>query len=181
MFFGWYVVAGTFTAQLLVVGFFTYSVSLLVGPVREEFGVSVEQVLYSMSLGTLLGLAVVPVCGALIDRYPVRWLISGGVVLFALGLWWTGNSSSITEYVVVFGLTFCLTNSLAGSIASSAVVSRWFTRSRGKALGIAAMGASVGGILVPVLVNRWIIDYGWRTAMEIWRCSQSWWCCRWLF
>ena len=53
MFFGWYVVAGTFTAQLLVVGFFSYSVSLLVGPVREEFGVSMEQVLYSMSLGTL--------------------------------------------------------------------------------------------------------------------------------
>ena len=166
MFFGWYVVAGTFSAQLLVVGFFTYSVSLLVGPVREEFGVSMEQVLYSMSLGTLLGLAVVPICGALIDRYPVRWLISGGVVLFALGLWWTGNSSSITEYVVVFGLTFCLTNALAGSIASSAVVSRWFTRSRGRALGIAAMGTSVGGILVPALVNRWIIDYGWRIAME---------------
>ena len=166
MFFGWYVVAGTFTAQLLVVGFFSYSVSLLVGPVREEFGVSLEQVLYSMSLGTLFSLAVVPLCGALIDRYPVRWLISGGVVLFALGLWWTGNSSSITEYVVVFGLTFCLANALAGPMASSAVVSRWFTRSRGKALGIAAMGTSVGGILVPALVNRWIINYGWREAME---------------
>ena len=38
MFFGWYVVGGGFLAQMLVVGFFTYAVSLLVVPVRAEFG-----------------------------------------------------------------------------------------------------------------------------------------------
>ena len=56
MFFGWYVVGGGFLAQLLVVGFFTYAVSLLVVPVREEFGVSLEQVMYSLTVGTFAGL-----------------------------------------------------------------------------------------------------------------------------
>jgi hypothetical protein len=40
IFFGWYVVAGTFFSQMVVIGFFTYSVSLLLPLVREEFGVT---------------------------------------------------------------------------------------------------------------------------------------------
>ncbi|NNC54094.1 MAG: MFS transporter, partial [Pseudomonadales bacterium] len=58
VFFGWYVVAGTFIAQLFVVGFFMYSVSLVVPFVREDFGVSLEQVMYSLTFGTLLGLVM---------------------------------------------------------------------------------------------------------------------------
>ncbi len=166
MYFGWYVVAGAFTSQMLVVGFFFFSVSLLVGPVREEFGVSLEQVMYSMTLGTLFGLLVTPVCGALIDRYPVRWLISCGLLLCALGLWWTGNSGSITEYVLAFGLTLSVANGLAGSMTCSTVVSRWFTRNRGKALGITATGTSLGGVLIPGLVSYWVVSDGWRVAMD---------------
>ena len=166
MYFGWYVVAGTFASQMLVVGFFFYSVSLLVGPVREEFGVSLEQVMYSMTLGTLFGLLVTPVCGALIDRYPVRWLISCGLLLFALGLWWTGSSGSITEYVLAFGLTLSVANGLAGTMICSTVVARWFTHNRGKALGVTATGTSLGGVLIPALLGYWVISDGWRVAMD---------------
>ena len=42
MFFGWRVVAGSFVAMMLVLGFFTYSFSLFVTPLREEFGVGLE-------------------------------------------------------------------------------------------------------------------------------------------
>jgi MFS family permease len=166
MFFGWYVVAGTFLAQMLVVGFFTYSMSLLVGPVRAEFGVSLEQVMYSMTVGTFLGLVAAPVCGSLLDRFPVRWLISLGIFLFSAGIWWTAHSSSITEYVAVFGLTLAVTNGLAGSMAASTTVSRWFSTSRGKALGVAAIGTSAGGIVIPALIAYWIETENWRVALE---------------
>ncbi len=166
MFFGWYVVAGTFTAQLLIVGFFTYGVSLLVGPIREEFGVSLEQVMYSMTIGTFTGLLATPICGALLDRYSVRWIISSGIVLFAGGMWLTAQSTNINEYIWLFGLTYSITNALAGAMAASTTVSRWFTSSRGKALGIAAIGTSAGGIIIPALTAYWIAATGWRGALE---------------
>ena len=43
MFYGWRVVGSAFVAQMFVIGFFSYAVSLLVPPVRAEFGVSLEQ------------------------------------------------------------------------------------------------------------------------------------------
>lgn len=165
-YFGWYVVGGGFASQMLVIGFFTYAVSLLVNPVRAEFGVSLEQVMYAMTVGTLTGLLVTPVCGALLDRYPVRWLMSLGVVLFAGGLWWAGSSTSITEYVIAFGLTLSITTGLSGPMAASTTVSRWFTRNRGKALGISSIGTSAGGILIPALVTWWLADGDWRGALH---------------
>lgn len=166
MFFGWNVVAGTFVAQMFVIGFFTYSVSLLVPLVREEFSVSMEQVMYSLIAGTSGGMFLMPLAGIMLDRYPVRWIMAGGALLSAIGLWTLANTSSITQYIVVFGVTMSVANAFTGGPASQTTISRWFTTSRGRALGISAVGSSIGGIAVPALVTWWLQTSGWRAALE---------------
>ena len=166
MFFGWRVVAGSFASMMLVVGFFTYSFTLLVSPIREEFGASLEQVMYSLTLGTFLSLLISPLSGILIDRYPVRQLMIGGCILVAAGFWAMSKAPTILLFNLLFGLTFSLGNGLAGTMAGSAAVSRWFVRSRGRALGITAIGTSVGGMAIPALTTWWLTQLGWRGALE---------------
>lgn len=166
MFYGWYVVAGTFVSQLAVVGFFSYSISLLTPLIREEFGVSLEQVMYSLTAGIFTGMILQPLAGVMLDRYPVRWIMAAGTLMFAAGLWALANSSSIAQYIVTFGLTMAAANAFAGIPPSQVSISRWFTSSRGKALGISAVGTSVGGIVVPGLVAWWLQTSGWRGALE---------------
>lgn len=166
MFYGWRIVASSFTAQLFVVGFFTYAVSLLVEPVRAEFGVSLEQVMYSLTGATLLGLFLQPVGGILVDRYSVRLIMAVGALLYALGLWALSQATGIAGYIVFFALSMSLANALVGPVSSTAVVSRWFTASRGRALGLAALGTSVGGVVIPALITHWLDTVGWRGALE---------------
>lgn len=166
MFYGWRVVGGAFVAQMFVIGFFTYAVSLLVAPVRDEFGASLEQVMYGLTAGTFIGLVLMPMAGVLVDRLPVRWLMTGGTLCYALGIFGLSHSSSIGQYIVLFGSTMALANAFAGPLCSSAVISRWFTLSRGKALGIAAIGTSVGGVVVPALLSWWLAQDSWRSALE---------------
>ena len=139
MFYGWRVVGGAFVSQLFIVGFFTYAFSLLVPPVREEFDIGLEQVMYSMTATTFLNLFASPVSGILIDRYSVRWVMAAGGLWFAVGIWLLAQVTSITQFIVVFSVTTSVATSLATSTAASAVISRWFTLNRGKALGIAAV------------------------------------------
>ncbi len=166
MFYGWRIVGGSFLSQAFVIGFFTYAVSLLTQPVQETFNVGVEMVMYSLTCGAFIGLFTMPIVGVLLDKLSVRKLFAAGIVLFALGLWLLGQSTTIIQYIVIFGITMALVNALAGAMISSAVVSRWFTDSRGKALGVAATGTSVGGVLIPWLITFWLPDYGWRGALE---------------
>ena len=122
--------------------------------------------MYSLTCGTFIGLFTMPVVGVLLDKLSVRKLFAAGIVLFALGLWLLGQTTTISQYIVVFGITMALANALAGAMISSAVVSRWFSENRGKALGVAATGTSVGGVLVPWLITFWLPDYGWRGTLE---------------
>ena len=164
--YDWRVVGGSFVSQGFVVGFFTYAVSLLTQPVRESFNVSVEMVMYGLTLGTLVGLFAMPIIGSLLDKFSVRNLFAIGIVIFAVGLWLLAQSISIYQHIAIFGVTMALVNALAGAMISSAVVSRWFTENRGKALGVASIGTSVGGVVIPGLITFWLPDYGWRGAVE---------------
>lgn len=166
MFYGWRVVAGMFVCQMFSVGFFTYSASILTSPVRESFGVSLEQIMYSLTLGTLAGLLAMPIAGFMADKFPVRHMVCAGLLLFAAGLWGVANSLTINSYVICFGLTMAIAMSLAGALAASTVISRWFSKSRGRALGISAAGTSIGGIVVPVMLTWGIGLWGWRSALE---------------
>ena len=168
MFFGWYVVGGTFVAQLFLIGFFTYAVSLLTTPIQAEFSVGLEAVMRSMMAGTLFGMVAMPLAGILIDKYSTRWIMALGAVIFAVGLYFLSTVTSINQYIVIFGLTMALGNALVGSQSSTTTISRWFTTRRGRALGISALGTSVGGVIVPWLLTGWIEE---QKSLKLYLCS----------
>lgn len=166
MFAGWRVVSGAFVGMLLSSGLFTYAFTVLVNPIRDEFGASVEQVMYSLTVGTLCSLILAPLTGIMIDRFSVRHLMTAGSLVTVVGLYAVSLTQSIVMFNLLFGITMALSMSMMGIMAGSAVVARWFTRMRGKALGIAAMGTSLGGVIVPALLTWWVEDSGWRYALQ---------------
>ncbi len=89
-----------------------------------------------------------------------------GTLLFAGGLWTLAHTTGITQFIVVFGVTMAVANAFAGAPASQTTISRWFTTSRGRALGVSAIGTSVGGIAIPALVAWWLQTSGWRVTLE---------------
>src|SRR5204862_2364605 len=44
--------------------------------------------------------------------------------------------------------------------------SRWFDRTRGRAMGIAYLGIGIGGAIVPLLANRLTEQFGWRGSLQ---------------
>jgi MFS family permease len=154
MYHGWLIVTGVFVAQLFTLGFFTYAFGLLVVPVQAEFGASRSEVMASMTGAGIVGLFIAPIVGTLVDRWSVRGLMIIGSLVFTAALLLLSLSRSVVDFVLVFALLISVANMLLGPVTCSAVVSRWFTTSRGKALGVAAIGASVGGMLVPMLLQH---------------------------
>ena len=52
-------------------------------------------------------------------------------------------------------------------VAIKVLISRTFHASQGTAMGIAMLGTSVGGIIVPLTITLLISAYGWRTATAL--------------
>lgn len=101
--------------------------------------------------------------GAVADRIGIRPLMVFGLVLLSGCNLMYGRVDTIWEmYGIHFLFGIVLTT--AGLIVNVMLVSRWFVRLRGVAIGITLAGTSLGNALLPTINTLLIQSEGWRAA-----------------
>jgi len=160
-----YVIATAFFSLLAIVGFALYGLPFFYDFFMKEFGWSRTVVTSGNALGKIL---VAPlfgfIAGWLIDRHgPRRMLMAGalmtGTALIGLSLM---NSLGMFYLFYVFN---ALGYVFGGPLPCQVLISRWFTKNRGKAMGIAYLGIGTGGALVPLIAAGLEKNIGWHLAL----------------
>lgn len=164
MFYGWRIVVVAMLALGLSNGLVSYSYGLLVLPLGTEFGANRMLMMWGLTASSMATVLISPFAGSLMDRRSARVLFSVGAVCLALGMSLIAVSRNVWEFILVFGLLMSVGATLLGPIGANTIVARWFAQRRGRALGITAIGTSLGGLLVPLLLQTLIDAYGWRIA-----------------
>ncbi len=129
----------------------------------NEFGWSLGEIKFRDMITLLLAGLAAPFIGVLIDRFGVRRCMMAGWVLLILGNLAYSRLESLTGLYLVHAL-FALVLVVCGLNAAVILVSKWFTRYRGTAIGIALMGTSMGGIVFPQYGTAMIEVLDWRGA-----------------
>ena len=164
MYHGWRVVAVSMLVFGLSNGITAYSYGVLVLPMGSEFGAGRGELMLGLTASSLLSMLFAPALGGLMDKGQARLLFSGAALLLGLELLLISFVNSVWAFVAVFALTTPVISTLLGPVGTNTVVARWFSRQRARALGILAMGTSIGGLLVPLLLQTLIDNLGWREA-----------------
>lgn len=167
MFYGWWIVVGVFISQMLATGFYMYTFPLLVIPLETEFAASRTQVMAGMSAVGAISIVLPLLIGPLVDKWSIRGLMIIGAAVMGGGLLLLAYVPSIFAFTVIFAAVISLANTLLGPMTGSTIVARWFDGRRGYALGIAAIGTSVGGFVMPILMGYGIDHYGWRDSLRV--------------
>ncbi len=165
MFYGWYIVALALVSQAVVTGALVYSFSILVVPISEAMGSSRTEIMLALTISTLVSGMLSPKAGHLVDSTPMRRLMAIGVLMLSAGFMALSLTTAVWQIWLVFAFFLATPHLLMGALTTSALISRWFSRYRGRALGIAALGTSFGGLLFPQLLQLLISLYDWRTAL----------------
>lgn len=165
LFYGWIMVAALLF--LLSVGWGTtvYMYSVVAGAVGAEFSAS-RLVLMMGSTGMLLMLAAAsPALGRLLDRYPNKRILSAGAALMGIGFLVIAISPSIWVVIAAYVLLIGVGTASLSILTVSTLLTRWFVRHRGLAVGIAALGTQMGGFLYPPLFVSALEASSWRIAI----------------
>jgi MFS family permease len=108
-----------------------------------------------------------PVAGMLTDRFPARIILSCGLVGMALFCAGISVVERTWQYMVLYAVLLPLSLICATSIPANAVVSRWFVRRLGLALGLTAFGLGMAGVVMPPIIAKVMPILGWRTIWQI--------------
>ena len=137
--------------------------SVFMKPMTEEFGWSRGTISGVATVGALasglLGLAI----GPIMDRHGVRLMTVLGVLVLGGSLAGLGLVGDVWSFYAVNSLARISSLGII-SVALTVVLSNWFVRLRGRAMGLNYMGSRTIGALLPLLALYLVTSQGWRMA-----------------
>lgn len=161
------VAATGFLSLFSLVGIMFYGLPFFYDFWVSDFGwsratVTSGNALAKIVIGPLFGF----LAGWIIDRFGPRRLMLSGIVFGGIALIGLSIMTSLWQ-LYIFYMFNALGYMCGGPLPNQVLISRWFDKSRGKAMGIAYLGIGVGGMLVPQIA-RWLnVKFGWHEALMI--------------
>jgi len=146
-------------------GILFWSMGLYISAFEDHFGEDRSKITLIETFLTVGANALSPFIGVVVDRWSVRYSMTIGALAIGLGMIVCSMAGSLMSIWLAFILLMPLGVVAIGALPSSTVISRWFRKRRGLALGISVAGSSVGGALMPPILTWLFISYGWRTGM----------------
>lgn len=162
IFYGWVIVAA---ALIIICALFgvRFSFGVFFKSIEAEFQLSRAATSSVFSTNMILAAVCGIITGWALDRYGPRIVVAS--MGFFTGLSLIVTSQTTNTWQLFLGYSLLLAMGTAGTVvALISVVSRWFDKKRGTAIGIATSGTGWGTLVVAPWSAYLIAHLGWRTA-----------------
>ena len=143
----------------------SFFLGLFNAPIRNELGITHGQFGNIYATATIFSSLLLIWVGKKIDEYQIIYYSFFVILLLFLSTLFFSFINSI--YLLAFGI-FLMRFSGQGlmSHTSTTTISRFFERSRGKALSTIWFGLSSAEFILPVLVTYLFVIYSWRSVWQ---------------
>ncbi len=160
------VTAAAFTVLFCIVGMALWGLPFYYDFMVQQFGWTRGQVTSGNALSKLVvGPAFGFLAGWMVDRFGPRRLMLAGILMAGTALVGLGSISTLGMFYFFYMLN-ALGYVFGGPLPNQVILSRWFERSRGKAMGFAYLGIGLGGAAVPWISHTLVQHFGWQAALR---------------
>ena len=161
---GPWIIAGCFLTFGVASGFPYYNIAFFFDYFRNDHGWTQQAITLGAPIAVLLTIWAGPV---IVPRWSPRWLIVIGTGLTFLAFQWFARlGGSRAEYYAAW-CVYMLGYFLSGPIPHQIILSQWYKKRRGRAMGIAYVGGALLGALGNLL-NPWLVTFlPYQQALQI--------------
>ena len=161
------VVATAFVVLFCIVGLALWGLPFYYDFMVQQFGWTRAQVTSGNALSKLVvGPVFGFIAGWIIDRFGPRRVMMAGILMAGgalVGLGWVSTLGMFYFFYFFNALGYVC----GGPLPNQVLLSRWFDKSRGKAMGFAYLGIGIGGATVPWISHALIQHFGWQSALRL--------------
>ena len=160
-------VATAFLALFAIVGVALYGLPRFYPFFVQELGWTRQQVTSGNAYSKIaVALAFGFIAGRMVDTLGPRRLMIAGILMAGAALIGLSYVDNLGAFYLFYGFN-ALGYVCGGPLPNQVLLSRWFDKARGRAMGIAYLGIGFGGALVPLLAYALTQAYGWRGALRV--------------
>ena len=160
-----WLILGIAFVTLIVAAAVRSAPSILIVPLEREFGWTRAQLSFAVSVNILLYGLVGPFAAGLYNRFGLRRIMVGSLVLLAAGVAATIGLRTVWQLTLLWGVLVGLGSGMLAIVLGTTIVHRWFERHQGLAIGLLTASSATGQLLfLPVLASV-VENAGWRWAM----------------
>ncbi|MBX3276983.1 MAG: MFS transporter [Acidobacteria bacterium] len=163
VYYGWVIVAVCFVVIALIAPLQS-SFSIFYVAVVDEFNWSRSSTSGILALHLVLNGLMGPFAGGFIDRYGPKHVMPVGAVVTAIALFILSRATEQWHFYVAFGVIAAVGSTMIHIVPLTTLVSHWFVRHRGTAIGLVAAGSGAGQLALMPLLQYMIETIGWRNA-----------------
>lgn len=168
IFYGWWIIlvagVGLFLCAAPILG---YTFGVFFKSLSQEFNWSRAEISLGFSLCFIAMTMTMPLVGRLVDRFGARRVIVPSVLMFGLTLTsFYFLSASLWHFYALYMILGVVGGGTA-TVPYFRVISHWFDKKRGLALGLVTIGYGLGSFTMPSLSHVLLTAAGWRAAYVI--------------
>lgn len=164
MYFGWNIVAAATLLTLLSTGM-RLGIGPFFLPIAQDLGFSRSLLASIIAAGMLCYGLAMPLAGWLVARRSTRFVLLAGTVLVVIATAWSVVARGPLAFLLAFGVLLSVGLAFASPVALTPVISKWFTRSRGRALFFLSTGSMAGMAVMTPVLGYAIGHWGWRPTL----------------
>ena len=161
---GWQMVYTGMMMEFSVVGFVFYCFPLMFSELEKDLGASQTQLSSALSLFFIFSTLASIFLGRILDKYSIKGIMTLGGIIFSLGLFSIAMVENTLSLLLIYATLIAIGGPALGNLSITKLVANWFDSKAGMALGIAAIGISFSGVVLPILVDPLIDSIGWRNV-----------------
>lgn len=161
-FYGWIIIATAFFTFGLSTGLPYYNMPFFYDYYEKSFGWARDDMTKGFPLAALFTLWVGPL---LVHRFSPRLIVLFGTAMTFIALVGFSRMDGNLYMYYLLWFIYMIGYIFSGPIPHQIMVSQWFRRKRGMAMGITYVGIGVMGPLGSLLVRQLAGQYSWQTAM----------------
>ena len=167
IYYGYWIVSAAFVAQFVAVGTQAQVAGVFLKPMTEDLDWARGEFTIAQSAGRFIMAFTSFFIGAYVDRFGGRALMVIGVTILGVSLFLTSEVTELWQWIVLRGVFFMVGAAMMGNLVVNVTISKWFVEKRGRVVGVAAMGVSFAGIVMPPLMTGFVDEFGWRAGWRV--------------
>lgn len=162
--YGWVVAGTTFLTMLATAGAMG-SPGVLLEPLQRDFGWQNADISFALAVRLVLFGLMGPFAAALMNRFGVRTVAIGALLLISVGLVGSLAMISVWQLVLLWGVIVGIGTGMTALVLGATIATRWFSRRRGLVVGMMTASTATGQLVFLPLLAELTERIGWRVAL----------------